>query len=148
MVINKGDLLDKAVKLERAREKERKRRSSDPGYRKYQQIYTRIHSPRLTSLYKEAVINVYTNGEATCRRCGNGDIDVLCLDHVNDDGNAHRREVGGHKAFSGMRMYRWVVKNDYPSIFQVLCANCNLKKEVERRRTKRIDNFKKLLETA
>lgn len=76
---------------------------------------------------KEAAINVYTNGEATCRRCGQGDIDVLCLDHINDDGAEHRRSVG-------KSIYSWAQRNDYPPIFQVLCYNCNMKKEMLRRR--------------
>lgn len=76
---------------------------------------------------KEAAINVYTNGEGTCRHCGQGDIDVLCRDHVNDDGADHRRAVG-------KSIYKWVHRNDYPLIFQVLCYNCNMKKEMLQRR--------------
>lgn len=79
-------------------------------------------------LDKLAVINVYTNGEGTCRHCGQGDIDVLCLDHINDDGAAHRKEIG-------REAFRWAIRNDYPPIFQVLCYNCNIKKERVRRRT-------------
>ena len=80
---------------------------------------------------KEAVMNVYTNGEGTCRRCGQGDIDVLCLDHIEDDGGVRRRN-GEHR--HGNTLYRWIVTNGYPSGLQVLCSNCNLKKEVVRRR--------------
>jgi hypothetical protein len=31
-------------------------------------------------------------------------------------------------------LYYWLCKHDYPAGFQVLCANCNLKKEMLRRR--------------
>lgn len=85
---------------------------------------------------KNAVVNVLTNGEGTCRWCGQGDIDVLVIDHIEDNGAEHRRENGG-RCFSGDRFYRWIIRNDYPPGFQVLCANCNLKKETLRRRSMR-----------
>ena len=77
---------------------------------------------------KEAVMNVYTNGEQSCRHCGQCDLDVLCLDHINNDGKAHRTKVKQDS------IYGWVVRNDYPVGFQVLCFNCNMKKEITRRR--------------
>jgi hypothetical protein len=77
---------------------------------------------------KVAVVNVLTNGEGTCRHCGQGDLDVLTIDHVNNDGAAHRREG------SARQLVEFLIRNDYPPGFQVLCANCNLKKEVVRRR--------------
>lgn len=80
---------------------------------------------------KNAVINVLTNGEGTCRWCGQGDQDVLTVDHINDDGAEHRRKIDGRKTYS------WLADNDYPPGFQVLCFNCNVKKEVMRRRSLR-----------
>lgn len=80
---------------------------------------------------KNAVVNVLTNGEGTCRWCGQGDQDVLTIDHINNDGARHRREL------KSANIYRWLVQNDYPPGFQVLCFNCNVKKEVMRRRSLR-----------
>jgi hypothetical protein len=80
--------------------------------------------------YKNAVINVLTNGEGTCRWCGQGDQDVLTIDHIDNNGKEHRRTVRG-----GASICRWIVANDYPPGFQVLCFNCNVKKEVLRRRS-------------
>lgn len=85
---------------------------------------------------KNAVINVLTDGEGTCRWCGQGDQDVLTIDHINDDGAKHRKEFGG-RAFGGRALYNWMVQNDYPPGFQVLCFNCNVKKEIVRRRSAR-----------
>jgi hypothetical protein len=85
---------------------------------------------------KNAVINVLTDGEGTCRWCGQGDQDVLTIDHINNDGAAHRKQFGG-KTFGGKHIYQWLVNNDYPSGFQVLCYNCNMKKETLRRRKER-----------
>ena len=78
---------------------------------------------------KLAVINVLTNGEGTCRWCGQGDIDVLCLDHIHDDG-------GGR--YHSRNIYNSLISHHYADSerLQVLCASCNMKKEVERRRRK------------
>ena len=79
---------------------------------------------------KNAVINVLTNGEGTCRHCGQGDIDVLCIDHMDGGGLKHRAAL--RLLFPSI--LHWLVKNDYPAGYQVLCSNCNLKKEIVRRR--------------
>lgn len=73
---------------------------------------------------KFAAINVLTDGEGTCRWCGQGDIDVLCIDHVDNDGAEHRKKIG-HSAVGW-----WLTKNGYPPGFQVLCYNCNAKKQL------------------
>ena len=90
---------------------------------------SRRHIMRL----KCAVMNVLTNGEGTCRQCGQGDIDVLTVDHIENDGFKHRKQLG-KRDLCGDHFYRWLVKNDYPPGYQVLCMNCNMKKEIMRKR--------------
>jgi len=85
------------------------------------------------SLMKLAVINVLTDGEGTCRSCGQGDIDVLTVDHVENNGFIHRQSFG-IRSFCGDKFYRWLIHNDYPDGYQILCMNCNLKKEIVRKR--------------
>lgn len=82
------------------------------------------HRTRQADL-KESAINVYSNGEARCACCGQADMDVLCLDHVHNDGNTHRKILrhGG-----GGLIYKWARDHNYPLGFQVLCSNCNRKK--------------------
>lgn len=46
----------------------------------------------------------------------------LTVDHVNNDGHIHRKEVG----FS---IYRWIIKNNFPKDLQILCWNCNCAKQ-------------------
>jgi hypothetical protein len=62
-----------------------------------------------------------------CVRCGEEDTDVLVLDHINDDGAAHRRETGNNA-----RLYTQLKAAGFPPIMQVLCANDNMRKERER----------------
>lgn len=74
---------------------------------------------------KTACINMYSNGEACCAWCRNARLDVLCLDHIANNG-AEDRKVNT----SGV-IYRRLQKNDYPPGFQVLCYNCNIVKHRE-----------------
>ncbi len=62
------------------------------------------------------VIQEY-GGQCAC--CKEKQIEFLCIDHINGGGSKHRRSIpGGH-------FYPWLIKNDFPSGFQVLCSNCN-----------------------
>lgn len=86
---------------------------------------TQIHAQHDYGLrLKVQVLTHYADGhkpECTC--CGEGDMTLLNLDHLEGGGNVHRREVGFGPAF-----YRWVIKQNFPKGFQVLCYNCNIGK--------------------
>jgi len=67
---------------------------------------------------KQQVMDYY-GGQCTC--CGENVLEFLTLHHVNGDGGAHRKELPQrHNAIIG-----WIIKNNYPSDFQVLCHNCH-----------------------
>ncbi len=57
---------------------------------------------------------------AVCVCCGESHYEFLCIDHINGGGNKHRKEIG-----EGNNLPRWLIKNKFPSNFQILCANCN-----------------------
>lgn len=63
-----------------------------------------------------------------CEVC---DIDMLTLDHVNNDG-AEDRKTGRNS--TGVRLYWLLKREDYPSGFSTLCCNHQSKKELLRRR--------------
>lgn len=65
--------------------------------------------------------NAYGGPECVC--CGENTIEFLELDHINNDGAEHRREL--KKSGKWNWIYRWVKRNNYPVGFQVLCCNCN-----------------------
>ena len=74
-------------------------------------------------LIKLKVLSYYSNPQGTpvCNNCGEQDIDVLCLDHIEGGGRKQRRALT-------TTLYNWVLQNTFPIGFQVLCANCNMKK--------------------
>lgn len=69
------------------------------------------------------VLSHYSQGEPRCLSCGIIDLDVLTIDHIKGNGNAHRKITGG-----GVEFYRWLRKNNFPDGYQTLCFNCNAKK--------------------
>ena len=56
--------------------------------------------------------------------CGETDIDVLTIDHTEQNGAAHKRQTG---LATGKATWNWLKQNDYPLEFRVLCFNCNTK---------------------
>ena len=79
------------------------------------------------SEHRDKVIAYYSKGTNACASCGVADKRVLQIDHINNDGASHRKEMGQ------LSPIWWIVKNGYPDGFQILCANCNYLKEVEHR---------------
>ncbi len=67
-----------------------------------------------------------------CAHCDQKDVKFLVIDHINDDG-AEDRRVWKNKVAD---IHLWLKKNKYPIGYQVLCGNCNLKKERMRRKEK------------
>jgi hypothetical protein len=76
----------------------------------------------------QAVFAHYSNNTFICACCGESEKDFLVIDHINGNGNQHRREVLGTTNAGGYRMHRWLVKTGFPPGFQVLCSNCNTSK--------------------
>lgn len=69
-----------------------------------------------------------------CIACGIDDPVVLCLDHINDDAFVEKEQFGlnhrgGYVHYMRLRAEGWPKDR-----FQLMCYNCNARKEHERRR--------------
>ena len=62
----------------------------------------------------------YCDGEPKCECCGEDVYDFLSIDHMNNDGKIHRKNIKSSYSF-----YLWIRRNKYPSNLQILCMNCN-----------------------
>jgi len=62
--------------------------------------------------------------ELKCNKCGFSDLRALQIDHIFGGGVTHLKKTNG-------RLYPWIIKNNFPVGFQVLCANCNWIKRFE-----------------
>src|SRR6267142_5154280 len=74
---------------------------------------------------KDACYAAY--GGYICKCCEITEKSVLCLDHIENDGYKNRKEIGYR---GGIGVYLWIVRNNFPSGFQVLCYNCNQSKRI------------------
>ncbi|MBX9804194.1 MAG: hypothetical protein K2Y18_00385 [Alphaproteobacteria bacterium] len=122
-------------------EKERKRRKDKPeeyrAARKKHRAANLEHCRMLRRLsghkLKEQAYNAYGGYECVC--CGETEKTMLSIDHIDEDGARHRKEVlkvvrptTFCRGSSGDNLYRWLKNNDFPPGFQVLCYNCNISK--------------------
>jgi hypothetical protein len=71
-------------------------------------------------LIKRQIMAAYGS---VCACCGESRLPFLTIDHINGNGNEHRKELNGRGC--GEIIYRWLIKNDYPKGYRVLCMNCN-----------------------
>lgn len=71
-------------------------------------------------IWRLACIEAY-GGECSC--CGKTNPKYLQLDHIANDGAAHRKELV--KQGRGGNTYKWAFKNGFPPILQLLCADCH-----------------------
>lgn len=60
-----------------------------------------------------------------CACCQESIEQFLTIDHIKNNGADHRRKVGIR---GDNNIYKWLIKNNFPEDFQVLCYNCNCAK--------------------
>jgi len=68
---------------------------------------------------KHARLQVLLHYGSKCTCCGEFRYDLLCIDHVNNDGYKQR--------LKGWSMVK-VIQDGYPKDLQILCHNCNSSK--------------------
>lgn len=74
------------------------------------------------------------NPTCSCPGCTEDRIPFLCIDHINGNGNKHRKSLcvnqksnrDGKCNPGGGVFYRWLRKNSYPPGYRILCYNCNV----------------------
>lgn len=71
---------------------------------------------------KDIVFAAYGGYKCSC--CGENIKEFLQIDHINNDGAKHRKSIFGEKN-KNKPLYSWIIKNNFPPMFQILCANCN-----------------------
>lgn len=94
-----------------------KERSKESSRAKYHKNAPALKIKRVD--LKKAALQAY--GGEWCQCCGEKHIEFLTIDHLNGNGAAHRKQMGG----SGNSLYQWLKQHSYPLGFRVLCLNCN-----------------------
>lgn len=80
------------------------------------------------------VLQHYCQGTPRCmgRGCKVNCIEILELDHINNDGAKHKRKTGRSAS-----LYLWLITHNFPPIIKVLCPNCH------KARHRKVNWFKK-----
>lgn len=88
--------------------------------------YHQMHREKCLQLNKDRrrelkldVLQHYSGGTPECSCCNERRIEFLVIDHIDGGGNEHRKTVKPN------RLHRWLIDNNYPPGFRVLCSNCN-----------------------
>lgn len=69
---------------------------------------------------KLIVFEAYGN---KCACCGENQKEFLTIDHVNGGGHVHRERVGTN-------VYLDIIREGFPTTYQLLCFNCNCAKGI------------------
>jgi hypothetical protein len=102
--------------------------------RDYMKNYMRTHPKyaikQREEIKKQKVIVLvhYGGNPPKCACCGENHIEFLSVDHIKGDGAEQRRQIGGTQKFSGLLFYEWLIDNNFPEGYQILCMNCNTAK--------------------
>lgn len=115
---------------EKFAEYDRKYQQANPEYR-HEVMKRHYQKHRETELAKLRVYSQnlrlkvlahYSGGVPQCACCGETHNEFLCLDHIEGNGNEHRRTINSKGGYS---TYRWIIQNNFPDGYRTLCHNCN-----------------------
>ena len=67
---------------------------------------------------KKEIFDQYGN---VCKCCEEARSEFLTIDHVDNNGAEHRKEIGS----GSHALYLWLRRNNFPTNFRTLCINCN-----------------------
>lgn len=97
----------------------------------------RIYSIKNNEKRKIGVYAHYCGGVPHCQcidpdcwhwgKCPVDDTRILTIEHPNNDGKEHRRQVKGP-------IWSWLRTHNYPEGYKIFCMSCNCMKEYKRRR--------------
>lgn len=100
------------------------------NYRAMHREELRLAAIEWRAKLKLEILQHYSPNDKLCcswENCSVTDIDMLTLDHVNDDGAEHRRQLGDK---GGTGTYLAIKQAGFPQGFQTLCWNHQWKKRL------------------
>jgi len=97
-------------------------------YKKYQENPEKKRKDTRNCYYRlkwKTLVHYSGTDPPHCTCCGITEMSMLTIDHLNNDGNHHRKNVGGR---SGYRLYQYLKKQGFPDNLNltVRCFNCNI----------------------
>jgi hypothetical protein len=125
---------NKANRKYRAKNREKFRELDKEAHKKYRATHREkclAGSIKNNRQRKYKVLSAYSkNGIPECFCCGEKEMDFLCIDHPNNDGKKHRKDL---QVFgSGAGFYGYLIRNNFPKTVQLqtACYNCNNSRKI------------------
>ena len=87
------------------------------------EICLKENAVRNSAVYAKIRKSCIKNYGGQCQCCHTPVEVYLQLDHVKNDGAAHRKRLS--KSGRGSSLYTWAYRNNFPDVLQLLCANCH-----------------------
>jgi hypothetical protein len=90
---------------------------------KHKEYYNKVRYSVISEKLKELRREMFSVYGTICNCCKENNFKFLTLDHVNNDGNLHRKKVTGLRLLKDLKAQGWPKDR-----FQILCMNCNFGK--------------------
>lgn len=100
--------------------KEERVAAQQVAQKKWRDTHKEQRQARARELFKNLRMEILAHYENKCACCAETNYEFLALDHIDGGGKAHRESFR-----SSNHYYGWIKKQGFPSIFRVLCHNCN-----------------------
>ena len=73
-------------------------------------------------------LHIIGGGHVRCACCGEREVALLTIDHINGGGNQHRRELGAR----GVSLHQWIRAHPEEArrVLQPLCYSCHHGKDI------------------
>ena len=85
---------------------------------------------RYRNTLRDEILSHYGGGLIACVCCGEATREFLALDHVVPVGRGHNGKTKTGVPRSGLALFCWIKRMDFPDGFRVLCHNCNLGRSI------------------
>ena len=122
----------------KAKEKQRK---AEPAYRQWEQGARAKENQNRFNVLQHYSKNLSNSDIPCCNCCGqNNHLDFLAIDHIAGikkmDFEPELIKLGYSSKLVGRSLIKWIIVNDFPKGFQILCANCNFSKGMKKNNNK------------
>ena len=133
----------------------RKERDQTPEFKAKERIRGKIHrakpETKLTAknirdntrlkILQHYSISLSNSSIPCCRCCGlNSHVDFLDIDHINGrkqmDSESKLVNIGYSSKLHDASLHKWIIGNNFPDGFQILCKNCNISKGMTKNNNK------------
>lgn len=112
------------VRKQHIRESHKKWARKNPkklAYYKSQQYKDGYRDRRLAAQKRYRIKNrsiVLSHYGRSCTCCGENREEFLGIDHIGGGGRRHKKQIHN-------KLYPWLIRNNFPLEFRILCHNCN-----------------------